>query len=202
MPPIRSARLLLRPLETRDRDAFAAMHADARVGEWLGGTLDRSGADALFDRLAAAGRAFAEDRHAAPAPWAIIDGAGTAGAAAQFLGLAGLSPIRAPVPLAAPPGAAPRVEILWRLAPAAWGRGLALEAATAWTAHFFTDPQAGALYAFTAATNLRSQAVAARNGMQRRPELDFAHPKLPPLHPLAPHVVFCIRRHSWHEEQD
>jgi hypothetical protein len=33
-----------------------------------------------------------------------------------------------------------------------------------------------------------------RIGMARRPDLDFAHPKFPPDHPLSRHITYVIER--------
>jgi RimJ/RimL family protein N-acetyltransferase len=46
------------------------------------------------------------------------------------------------------------------------------------------------IIAFTARTNLASQAVMARIGMAHAPERDFDHPGLADGDPLKPHVVF------------
>ncbi len=50
------------------------------------------------------------------------------------------------------------------------------------------------IIAFTAQSNLRSQAVMQRIGMVRTPERDFLHPALAEDHPLRPHVVFVATR--------
>jgi RimJ/RimL family protein N-acetyltransferase len=87
---------------------------------------------------------------------------------------------------------APAVEIGWRLHPAHWGRGYATEAAEASRDHGF----AGGLdeiVAFTAAGNLRSQAVMRRIGMARDPAADFDHPALPEDSPLRSHVLYRVR---------
>lgn len=177
--PSPGPRLAFRPLAEADRDAFAAMHMDPAVSDWLGRRFDRPAADALFDTLAD-GR-----------PWA-LEAAMDAGHG--FIGLAGLRPI----PEGLPPHAPGALEILWRLAPAAQGRGYATEAARALLAHGFAQG-AEEIRAWTAATNARSRAVAARIGMQRRPDLDFDHPALPRNHSLCAHVVYCMQRCSWHE---
>ncbi|MGG7567589.1 GNAT family N-acetyltransferase [Rhodovulum sp. DZ06] len=173
--PAPGPRVAFRPLRAPDRDAFAAMHMDKQVSDWLGRRFTRADADALFGVLSD-GR-----------PWALDAGHG-------FIGLAGLRPIPADLPPHAP-GA---LEILWRLAPAAQGRGYASEAARALLAHGFAQGAEG-IRAWTARANARSQAVAARIGMQRRPDLDFLHPALPRNHSLCAHVVYCMQRCSWHE---
>ena len=49
------------------------------------------------------------------------------------------------------------------------------------------------IYSFTAATNLRSQAVMERIGLYARPDLAFSHPRLAPDSPLSPHLTFASR---------
>ena len=54
MPPtLETARLILRPFEDRDRDAFAALVADPEVMRFFPAPLDRARSDALIDRLEA-----------------------------------------------------------------------------------------------------------------------------------------------------
>jgi RimJ/RimL family protein N-acetyltransferase len=87
---------------------------------------------------------------------------------------------------------APAVEIGWRLHPTHWGQGYATEAATASWDHGF----AGGLdeiVAFTAAGNVRSQAVMRRIGMVRDVAADFDHPALPAESPLRRHVLYRTR---------
>jgi ribosomal-protein-alanine N-acetyltransferase len=87
---------------------------------------------------------------------------------------------------------APAVEIGWRLHPAYWGHGYATEAAAAARDHGF----AGGLeeiVAFTAAGNVRSQAVMGRIGMERDLAAAFDHPALAVDSPLRPHVLYRAR---------
>lgn len=172
-PELVTERLLLRPWRKADRAPYAAMMADPEVAFWLGGTLDaeRAGAqiDFMSDHLAAHGFSFlALERR--------DDGA--------FLGAAGLLALPEDHPVGA------GVEIGWRLARAAWGAGYASEAAQALLADGFSRVGLGEIFAFTALFNGRSRAVMGRIDMERRPELDFDHPRLDASHPLRPHVVF------------
>ena len=79
---IDSDRLRLRIWRDSDRNAFAALNADPKVTQDLGGPLDRTASDAKFDRYVAAfeQRGFCR--------WALerLDG--------QFLGYAGVMPSR------------------------------------------------------------------------------------------------------------
>lgn len=65
-------------------------------------------------------------------------------------------------------------DIGWRLSRNAWGHGYATEAATAALIDAFERLGLPQVLAYTAAENVRSQAVMNRLGMQRRVDLDFA----------------------------
>ncbi len=173
---IETERLILRPWREADRAPFAALNADPEVMEHFPAVLTREESDAAVDRqvaaLAAHGSAFlALERRE--------DGA--------FLGFVGVKPIAADLPFGGDP------EIGWRLARHAWGRGYASEAAQAALAHAFAR-EAKRVVSFTATANARSQAVMARIGLQRRPELDFDHPALPRGHRLERHVTYALDR--------
>ena len=173
---IETERLILRQWREADRAPFAALNADPEVMEHFPAPLTRAESDAVIDRqvadIAAHGRGFmALERRA--------DGA--------FLGFTGVKATAAVLPF----GRAP--EIGWRLARQAWGCGYASEAARAALADAF-DRGAPRVVSFTAAPNLRSQAVMRRIGLERRPDLDFDHPVLPTGHRLERHVVFALDR--------
>ena len=87
----------------------------------------------------------------------------------------------------------PCVEIGWRLHPDFWGRGLASEGARAALDWGFGPGGMQEILAFTAATNLASQAVMRRIGMVADPMRDFDHPRLAEGHPLRRHVVWTAR---------
>ena len=173
---IETPRLILRRWRDEDRAPYAAMMADPEVGYWLGGSLTRDAATVQIDRfeveLATSGWGFLALEHKA-------DGA--------FLGAAALRPVHEPLP------PAPAVEIGWRLAPAAWGRGFATEAAAALLADGFRRRGLAEVIAFTAWSNRRSQAVMERIGMARDPTRDFEHPNLAVGHPLRPHIVYLAK---------
>lgn len=175
---IETARLTLRPFVDGDREAFAALNADPRVGEWLGGTLDRAASDAMLDRIAAHLDAHGFGFWAAERK-----------ADSRLVGMVGLAVVKAE---ALPVG--PAIEMAWRLIPEVWGQGLATEAAGAVLDWAFAHLPDDEIVAFTAATNLRSQAVMRRIGMVRAADRDFDHPRLAPDHPLRRHVVYAARR--------
>jgi RimJ/RimL family protein N-acetyltransferase len=87
----------------------------------------------------------------------------------------------------------PAVEIGWRLARPAWGRGFATEAARAAAAYGLETLAAGELVSFTAVANTRSRAVMERLGMTHDPADDFDHPSVPAGHELRRHVLYRLR---------
>lgn len=173
---IETPRLILRPFREDDRGPFAALNADPRVGEWLGGVIDRAASEALVDRLNAH---IAEHGFGFWAAELKADG--------RLVGMIGLRR-----QLDAPP--APCIEMGWRLAADVQGQGLATEGAAAALAWGFANLEADEILAWTAASNLRSQAVMRRIGMAPDPGRDFEHPALAEDHPLRPHVVYVARR--------
>ena len=173
---IGTERLVLRPWRDADRAPFAALNADPDVMAHFPDVLTREESDAAVDRqlaLLEAGRSafLALERRS--------DGA--------FLGFVGVKPTAADLPFGRGP------EIGWRLARHAWGQGYASEAARAALADAW-ERGAERVVSFTAVDNLRSQAVMARIGLERRPELDFDHPALPTGHRLERHVVYALDR--------
>ena len=175
---IESERLILRQWREADRAPFAALNADPQVMEHFPALQSSEESDAAIDRQMALIDA---------------DGAGFMAlerrADAAFLGFVGVKPSPAGLPIAGAP------EIGWRLARHAWGRGYASEAARAALAEAFARG-AARVVSFTATTNLRSQAVMARIGLHRTPELDFDHPALPRGHRLERHVVYALDREA------
>jgi RimJ/RimL family protein N-acetyltransferase len=173
---IETERLILRPFRDDDREAFAAMNADPRVGDWLGGVRSRAESDETIDRINAQIAARGYDF------WAAAQKADD-----KLIGMIGLR-----FHEQSPPG--PCIEMGWRLSPAAQGQGLATEGAAAALAWGFANIDTPEIVAFTAYNNLRSQAVMTRIGMVRDLARDFLHPSLAVDHPLRRHVVFVAGR--------
>lgn len=174
---IQTERLILRPYREEDRPDFAALNGDPQVGEWLGGTLDQAGSDALLDRLNAH---ITEHGWGA---WAVerkSDG--------RLIGMTGLAPVSDVLPVG------PAIEIEWRFTPDAWGKGYATEAAQAALAWGIANLDVPEILAFTADTNLASQGVMQKIGMVADPSRDFDHPRLAADHPLNRHVVYTARK--------
>ena len=178
-PVLETARLVLRPWTDADLAPLAEMSADPRVMEFFPKPLDRDESDALAARIRAH-----FDRHGF-GMWAVQLREG-----ADFIGILGLS---------VPTWEAhftPCVEIGWRLAHAHWGRGYATEGAHAALAFGFDELHLEEIVALTSPTNRRSRNVMERLGMTCSPADDFNFPTLPAGHPLAPHVLYRLRRQS------
>jgi RimJ/RimL family protein N-acetyltransferase len=115
VPVIETERLRLRGWRDDDLDAYAALCADPEVMRWLGAHGEPKTRDESAEQLAGFRRHW--DEHGFGL-WCVtpIDGDGCLG----FIGLA--------IPTFLPE-VLPAVEIGWRLARPAWGRGLATEGA-------------------------------------------------------------------------
>lgn len=105
----------------------------------------------------------------------------------QFIGFVGLAEPRFDAHFT------PAVEVGWRLARPAWGKGYATEGARAAVMYGFTDLGLAEVVSFTAASNGRSRRVMERLGMSHDPADDFDHPSLSPG-PLRLHVLYRLRR--------
>ncbi|MCO6382952.1 GNAT family N-acetyltransferase [Oceanicola sp. 502str15] len=171
---ITTDRLHLRPFEASDLPAFAAINADPQVMRYFPAPKTTAETEAMLARCAAKwqaeGMAFS----------AVTTQGG------QLIGMCGLNRPEG-IPLA------PCVEIGWRFTPAAWGRGLATEAARAWLAWGWAQGQSE-IVAFAPRLNLPSCALMARIGMKEAPSLAFDHPAIPEGNPLRPMHVARIRR--------
>ena len=173
---LRTERLLLRRWRPTDRQPFAALNADPLVMEHFPAVLTREESDALADRIEAG---FAERGFGL---WAVEAGG-------DFAGFTGLSVPSFEAPFL------PSVEVGWRFARTAWGRGWATEAATASLEAAFGPLALPEVLSFTATTNTRSEAVMRRIGMARAGT--FEHPRLPAGHRLRTHVLYRAERSSW-----
>jgi RimJ/RimL family protein N-acetyltransferase len=182
-PEIRTQRLVLRRWRDSDLEPFARLNADPEVMEFCPAPLDRAASDAFVERIE---QGFEENGFglwAAQAP----DGA--------LIGFVGLARPRFEAPFL------PAVEVGWRLARSAWGRGLASEGARAVVADGFERVGLEEIVSFTAEVNERSAAVMRRIGMTRDPAEDFDHPALPEGHWLRRHVLYRLGRDTWRAER-
>jgi RimJ/RimL family protein N-acetyltransferase len=173
-------RLVLRRWRDDDRDAFAALNADAVVMEHFPAVLTRERSETVLDLIEAG-----FDEHGFGL-WAVEERPG-----GRLLGMTGLQR----VPFLAP--FTPAVEVGWRLFPFAWGRGYATEAASAALDHGFGPARLPQIVALTTPANRRSLAVMERLGMTRDAADDFEHPRLPAGHRLRRHLLYRIDAGTW-----
>ncbi|MEV6123303.1 GNAT family N-acetyltransferase [Streptomyces sp. NPDC052077] len=175
MAELRTDRLVLRRWRDSDLEPWAAMNSDPEVREHLGDLLTREQSDASVARFQAGfdqrGYGF----------WAV-----QSRATGEFIGFAGLDQVDDGMPFSG-------VEIGWRLARSAWGRGYATEAALAGLAFGFETLGLPEILAVTTAANLRSRGVMRRIGMTRDPADDFDDPTAPEG-PLRPKLLYRIAR--------
>lgn len=170
---ITTQRLVLRDWRESDREPWAALNADPEVREYFPEALTRAQSDESFDRISAG---LVTQRWGL---WAVEhDGV--------FLGFASL----------AVPSFREGVEIGWRFASHAWGRGFATEAARAVLDFGFTELDLAEIISFTAAGNMRSRAVMERIGMAHDSADDFDHPSVEQGHPLQRHVLYRLARQT------
>jgi RimJ/RimL family protein N-acetyltransferase len=172
-------RLLLRPWRYADREPFAAMSADPQVMAHFPARLTRAESDALVERFE---QSFAKRGWG----WFAIEQRATG----QFLGVAGMAYVRFDAPFT------PAVEIGWRLARPAWGRGIATEAATAVVTFAFDEVGLDEVVAIAVPANERSLAVMRRLGMTRDDSADFDHPLVSDTS-LRGHVLYRLTAEQW-----
>lgn len=182
---LRTERLLLRAWRDSDREPFAAINADPVVMEHFPSTLSRDESDDFVDRVIAgwAERGFGL--------WAVEVTEPEDDGPAGFVGHVGLLP--------AEHRGRGAVEIGWRLAREAWGRGYAPEAARAALGVGFDSLGLDEVISFTVPQNANSRRVMDKIGMTHRPERDFDHPSVDPLTDphLVRHVLYSITADEW-----
>lgn len=180
IPELRTDRLVLRDWRDSDRAPFADLNADPHVTEFLGRMRDRAASDELLVSIA---DHWARRGYGLWAVERIEDGA--------FLGFTGLSTPTFEATFT------PAVEVGWRLAHHAWGRGYATEAAEAAVGFGFEALGLDEIVSFTVVLNARSRRVMERLGMTHDPADDFDHPRLEDGHPLRRHVLYRLRASDW-----
>ncbi|MGH8994756.1 MAG: GNAT family N-acetyltransferase [Acidimicrobiales bacterium] len=180
--PIVTDRLILRRWRDDDLAPFAALNADPEVMEFFPAPLARAESDELAARI---------DSDLAEIDfglWAL-----ELRSTGEFIGFTGLS-----IPGFVAPFT-PCVEIGWRLARPAWGRGLASEAARESLRQGFAEHGLAEIVSFTYEGNRRSRAVMERVGMTSDPADDFEHPRMPG-HRMARHVLYRLTAGRWRAE--
>ncbi|PZG08058.1 GNAT family N-acetyltransferase [Nonomuraea aridisoli] len=144
-PTLRTARLLLEPYTPEDEEDFVALFQDRRVSQWMGdGPATEAEDRALFGRIFT--KVYAQDLFDV---WAVRrNGA--------FIGHAEIKPT----------DMVQGHEIIYALAPEAWGSGLGRELAEAIVAYGFDTLGLLEVHATVAAPNSASLAVLDRLGFE------------------------------------
>lgn len=179
MHELETERLLLRGWRPADRAPFAALNADPEVMEHFPARLSRRESDAMADHIEAH-----FDREGWGL-WAMQER--TSGA---FLGFTGLARPAFEAPFM------PAVEVGWRMARSAWGRGYATEAARASATFAFEALGLEEIVSMAVVANARSRSVMQRLGMTRDPAEDFDHPLVAEAH-LRRHVLYRLTAAHW-----
>ncbi len=177
---IETARLLLRRWKPSDSKPFHQLNSDPEVMEFLLKPLALEESDEMIVRIESH-----FEQHGFGL-WAV-----EAKETGLLLGFAGLSRPTFETQFT------PCIEVGWRLARQAWGRGFATEAARAALAFGFDEAGLTEIVSFTVPANLRSIAVMERIGMTRDIAGDFEHPKVPENHHLRKHVLYRLRREEF-----
>ncbi|WP_158786117.1 GNAT family N-acetyltransferase [Granulicella sp. L46] len=170
-------RLLLRPWQDRDRAPFATMNADPEVMRYFPTLMTQQETDDAADRY---NQQLDRDGFTM---FAVEDRTDQ-----SFLGVLGAQTMRFEIPNLPQPA----VEIGWRLASQAQGRGLATEGAHAIINHLRNETTIREVVAITTPDNLASQNVMRKLNMTVRPELTFDHPLIAADHPRRQHVLYNL----------
>ncbi len=168
----------LRRWRLTDDAPFAALCADPAVMRFFPAPKTARESQAEARALA---RRFEEDGFG---PWAVEAPEG-------FVGFVGCWRPARPLPLGSLIGRETGlVEIGWRLARPAWGRGFAVRGARLALADAFARCALPEIFAYTASLNEPSWRVMERLGMAAVGGFD--HPALPEGHPLRPHRLYRL----------
>ncbi len=168
---------MLRRFVPEDGAAFVEMNRDPRVRKYFPGLLtpeESYGEMTLIEQH--------WDTHGF-GPWALdVEG--------DFAGILGLKWVTPDLPFA------PAVELLYRLIPRFWGQGLATEGSLAALEFGFRELHLDTVVAFAVEANTGSRRVMEKVGMVH--SSDFDHLSIPELSPLRRHVLYSLKRASWH----
>lgn len=175
--PIETQRLILRNWQPADLIPFAAINQDPKVMEYLLKPLTEAETAAMIEKI---------QRHFQKYGYGLF--ACILKETSQCIGYVGLNVPDFEAPFT------PCVEIGWRLASNAWGKGYATEAALGVIRTAFTQYGLDEVVSFTVPANLRSIHVMEKIGMTRDLKGDFDHPKVPVGHPLRHHILYRLTK--------
>jgi len=184
---LETPRLTLRRWQESDREPFAQMNADPVVMHYFEAPMTREKSDEAIDRYLAA-----FDREGFSFFAVTLRDTG------DFVGTIGLQTMRDVVPNLPQPA----VEIGWRLAQSAQGKGLATEGARTIVDYAFNQLGLSEVVAITALPNRESRHVMEKLGMIHRPELDFDHPRVPTGHQYQRHTLYSLRNPNFETSRD
>lgn len=180
MISIETSRLILRKWEQSDRIPFSKINQDPKVMECLLKPLSVEETAAMIAKI---------ENHFKQYGFGLF--ACVIKETSEFIGFVGLN---------APDFEAhftPCVEIGWRLAFHAWGKGYATEGALAVLKAGFEKYGLKEIVSFTVLNNHRSRHVMEKIGMTYNPKDNFHHPKVPLNHPLSLHVLYRITKEHY-----
>lgn len=180
IPQLTTPRLRLRPWRDEDLPAIAAINSDPVVMEYFPAPLSLEETEAMIQRL----RGHFEQHGFGLWAVQVIGGA-------ECIGMIGLQ-----IPYFEA-HFTPCVEVGWRLGQDHWGQGYATEAAQACLQFGFEELGLEEIVALTPTINHRSRRVMEKLGMERQPEDDFDHPRIPPDHLLRRCVLYRLARVRW-----
>ena len=144
---LETERLIVRPIESRDGDAWFAMITDPEVRRYLPpGPLPAR--DAFAGALE---KRHTMERERGYTLWAV-----EAKATGEFVGQSGLVPVE---------GIGPEIEIAYHFAKPSWGKGYATEAAIAVLGHGLGDLELDRIIAIVMPSNVASCRVVEKAGM-------------------------------------
>jgi RimJ/RimL family protein N-acetyltransferase len=173
MIELRTPRLRLRPFTEADTPAHLALYQDPEVTRQLGG------GPFLGDQIAARSRRAVDRfvRHWAEKGFGVF--AVEDLATGRFLGQCGLNTV----------DELGEIEVLYALERAAWGQGLATEAARTAVAYGFTEARLARIIAVTRPEHARSRRVLEKLGMRYERDVDVFS-----IHA----VLYALGRDSFH----
>ncbi len=172
---LETPRLHLLPMAARHLDGLATMNADPEVMAHFPSVVSPADSAAHLKRMQA---------HWATHGFGLF--ALIRKTDSTFLGFTGLTHPSYETPFT------PCVEVGWRLARTAWGKGYAYEAAQACLDWGFGALNLPEIVSFTARENHRSIALMQRLGMYSTPKEGFEHPMLAKGHRLSWHVLYRL----------
>ena len=176
---VETERLRLRPWREEDKPAFRAVINTPAMMAYFGGIAPDAAIDALLDAQMAQ-----QDRDSYAMGAVELRDGGT---------LVGICGVRHQLTFPGIPVHG-ELEIGWRVGERWWGQGIAREAAAASIAWGFANTRFARIAAWTCAENTRSWGLMERLGMERRPELNFRHPKSAPDDPHGAMIVYALDR--------